>query len=117
VTLVGPQKILVAAYHGSIVVSDCGMERTITEGNAYNVTFLPSADPSTPAQQPQDSGTGSNGNPSGNGNGGGNQKGGRYGIRNHSALIFTAAVAGVLAGVSYAAWHIATESDSTPHSN
>jgi hypothetical protein len=37
VSIVGPDKILVAAYHGSLVVSGAGIERTITEGNAFNV--------------------------------------------------------------------------------
>ena len=39
VTLISPQKILVAAYHGSVVVSNGTTERTIAEGDAYNVSL------------------------------------------------------------------------------
>jgi hypothetical protein len=107
VTLVGPQKILVAAYHGSLVVSNAGMERTIAEGDAYNVSL---------AQGPQGSGTGTDDNTDTANSNGSNQKGG-YAIHNHQPLIFTAVVAGILAGVGYAVWHFANESDYTPPSN
>jgi hypothetical protein len=109
VTLISPQKILVAAYHGSVVVSNGTTERTIAEGDAYNVSL---------AQAPQGSGTGNDdNNGNGNGNSNGNQKGGGYAIHNAEPLIFTAVVAGIMAGVGYAIWRVADESDSTPPSN
>jgi len=110
VTLIGSQQILVAAYHGSIVVSNAGMERTIAEGDAYNVSL---------AQGPQGAGTGNDDNTDNpdNGNNGGNQKRGGYAIHNHAPLIFTAVVAGVLGGLGYAVWHFSTESDYVPPSN
>lgn len=45
VTILGPRKILVAAYHGSLVVAGNGVRRTIPEGDSYNVTFVPEAQP------------------------------------------------------------------------
>ncbi len=122
VTIVGPQKILVAAYRGSILVSGGGVERIVKEGDAYNVTFLPNADPSALAQGPQGAGA-SNGTDKDNGNdngnnqndSGNNQKGGGYAVQNHGPIIFTAVVLGIAAGGAFAAWHVATESDSTPH--
>lgn len=107
VTLISPQKILVAAYHGSIVVSNAGVERTIAEGDAYNVSL---------AQGPQGAGTGNDDNTD-NGNNGGNKKGGGYAIHNNAPIIFTAVVAGVLGGLGYAVWHFSTESDYVPPSN
>lgn len=107
VTLVGPQQILVAAYHGAIVVSNAGVERTIAEGDAYNVSL---------AQGPQGAGTGNDDNTD-DGNNGGNKKRGGYAIHNNAPLIFTAVVAGVLGGLGYAVWHFSTESDYVPPSN
>jgi len=104
VTLVGPQTIMVAAYHGSLVVSYAGVERVIAEGDAFNVSF---------AQGPMGAGTGDDDNNAGGGNGG-NQSGG-YAIKNHGPLIFTAVFAGALAGLGFLVWHFTTESDSTPH--
>ena len=45
VTILGPRTILVAAYHGSLVVAGSGVQRTIPEGDSYNVTFVPDAAP------------------------------------------------------------------------
>ena len=94
VTVVGPNKILVAAYHGSLVVSGAGIERTITEGNAYNVTLSPDPEPAGADPSP---GTPTpafhNGRPT---------------------LLFELIMVGVSAGVGYAIWHYTTESDTTP---
>ena len=109
VTIVGPRKILVAAYHGSLVVTGSGVERTIKEGDAFNVTFLP--DP----QGPAGAGTGDAGP---GGNSGGNQGGNgntRHAVVNHGQLIFDSIVIGALFGAGLAAWDLATESDSQPH--
>jgi hypothetical protein len=112
VTLVGPQKILVAAYHGSLVVSNGGMERTIAEGNAFNVSL---------AQNAQGAGTDNDSTDNGNSNGGnqGNQGNHKvhYGIHSSEPLIFTAVMGGILAGVGYGVWSLSDESDSTPPSN
>jgi len=103
VTLIAPGKIMVAAYHGSIVVSNAGVERTIPEGEAYNVAL---------AQDGQSTGTGDDNNTdNGNSNGTGNQQG----IHNHGPIIFTAVVSGILAGAGYAVWHVVTESASAPN--
>lgn len=108
VTLLGPQQILVAAYHGAIVVSGAGVERTIKEGDAFNVSLLPNADPSAPDQGPQGAGTGNN---NGNNNGNSNTQ---KGIQNYGQVIFTAAVLGMAAGGAYAAWDLTTESNPNP---
>jgi hypothetical protein len=94
VTILGPQKILVAAYHGSLVVAGAGVERTIPEGNAYNVTLTPDSDPAAagpapaapkPALHPA-----------------------------VGSLAFDLVLLGVAGGLGYAAWHFATESDTVP---
>lgn len=41
VSIAGPHKILVSAYHGDLVFDGNGEERTIKEGEAYNVSFVP----------------------------------------------------------------------------
>ncbi len=94
VTILGPQKILVAAYHGSLVVAGAGIERTIPEGDAYNVTLTPDSEPAgagsapaapKPALHPA-----------------------------VGSLAFDLVVLGVAGGLGYAAWHFATESDTVP---
>lgn len=102
VTLVGPNTIMVAAYRGSLLVTGNGAERVIPEGDSFNVTFLPDADP---AQGPQGAGTGNTKS----------QRPSSYGVANHGQLVFTAIVIGLAAGGAYAAWHYATESDPHPH--
>jgi hypothetical protein len=109
VTIVGPQKILVAAYHGSLVVTGSGVERTIKEGDAFNVTFLP--DPQGPAGAGT-GGTGQGGNSGGSQGGNGNT---HHAVLNHGQLIFDSIVIGVLFGAGFGAWELATESDSQPH--
>ncbi len=100
VTLVSPKTILVAAYKGSLVVSSNGIERTIPQGNAYNVTFADANDP-----QNQGGGT------SAGGNGNGRTV---YSVSNHGQVIFTIIVLAAAAGGAYAAWRLANDSDSTP---
>jgi hypothetical protein len=114
VTIVAPEKILVSAYHGALVVAGGGVERTIKEGDAFNVTLV--LDP----QGPDGAGTGNQGqggNSGGNQNGSGNGGNGNshYGVRNHAHLIFDAFFIGAFSGAGFAAWHLATESDSQPH--
>jgi hypothetical protein len=104
VTIVGPRTILVAAYRGSLIVSGTGIERTIPEGNSFNVTLAADADP----QGPQ-------GAEGGNGGNGSSRQRTTRGVANHDAIIFTAVVLGAAAGGAYAAWHFTTESDPTPH--
>jgi hypothetical protein len=93
VTIVGPKKILVAAYHGSLVVSGPGVERTIPEGDAFNVSLLP--DPQPAAEPPAGSPT-----PAFHPGAG--------------SLVFDLVILGAAAGVGYAIWHYTTESDTTP---
>ena len=92
VTIIGPKKILVAAYHGSLVVSGPGVERTIPEGNAFNVSLLPDPEPPTPAagapKPAFHSGAGS--------------------------LVFDLVILGAAAGIGYVIWHYTTESDPNP---
>lgn len=122
VTLLGPQKISVAAYHGDLVVTGAGVERIIKEGNAFNITFVPDS------QAPEGAGTGDRtATPSDNSGSGGsdrvgqnggsqkkNGKGTRPAVRNHSQLIFDAMIVGAFAGGGIAAWQVATESSSVP---
>jgi hypothetical protein len=112
VTIIGPQKILVAAHRGSLVVAGSGVERTINEGDAFNVTFVP--DPQGPEGTGTDSHSDQQSGTSG-GNNGGNGNGNHYALKNHSRLIFDSIVIGVLAGAGVGAWELATESDSKPH--
>jgi hypothetical protein len=96
VTLTGPQKMLVSAYKGDLVVERNGMARTIKAGEAYNVTYVPDPAPAaTPTPNPPQGG-------SGTGNGISGQ------------LIFDAVVIGgaVLAGALL--YHYESMSDSTP---
>ena len=104
VTIVGPGKIMVAAYHGAIVVSNAGFERTIAEGNAYNVSL---------AQGPEGAGTG-NGSDDNSGN---TNNVPQQAIHNYEPLVFTAIIMGTLAGLGYLVWHYANESDPSPPSN
>ena len=94
---------MVAAYHGAIVVSNAGFERTIAEGNAYNVSL---------AQGPEGSGTGTNSDDNS-----GNTNVPQKAIHNYEPLVFTAIIMGTLAGLGYLVWHYANESDPTPPSN
>ena len=97
VTILGPRKILVAAYHGSLVVAGAGVQRTIPEGDSYNVTFVPEAQPggaepaaAAPAGSPQP------------------------GLSSHGSLVFDIIIIGGAAGLGYLFWHIATESPTHP---
>jgi hypothetical protein len=108
VTLVGPHQIMVAAYRGSLVIANAGVERTIVEGTAYNVSL---------AQGTGTANDDSAGNGSGNGNGNGNNQGGGYPVHNYGPLIFTTVFAGGLSGLGYTIWHFATESNYVPASN
>jgi hypothetical protein len=94
VSIVGPNKILVAAYHGSLVVNGAGTERTITEGNAFNISLSPDPEPAGADPAP--------GSPQ------------RAYTSGHQALVVTAVVGGGLAVAGYFAWHYATESDTNP---
>ena len=98
VTILGPQKILVAAYHGSLVVAGSGVQRTIPEGDSYNVTLVPDAAPggAEPSALP----------PAGSP---------KPGLNTHGTLVFDLIVIGAAAGVGYAIWHYTTESDPHPH--
>ena len=109
VTIIGPRTILVAAYRGSLIVGGNGIERTIPEGNSFNVTLAADADSQGPQGAEQGAGGGNNG---GNGN---SRQGTTRGVANHDAIIFTAVVLGAAAGGAYAAWHFTTESDPAPH--
>ena len=93
VTIAAPDTILVAAYHGSLVVNGHGEERTIKEGDAYNVKFAPDATPvpepaGAPPKQAYNSGAGH--------------------------LIFTLVFLGVAGTTSYLIYHYEQESDSAP---
>ena len=94
VTLVGPKKILVAAYHGTLIVKGVGIERTITEGNAFNISLAPDPEPAGAGPTPASP------KPALHGGGG--------------VLIFDAVILGAAGGVGYAIWHYTTESDPTP---
>lgn len=108
VTLVGQHTILVAAYRGSLLVSANGVERTISEGNSFSVTFVPDGDSSSAAQDQQGGGTD-------NDNGNGKQKRStQYGVTYNGQIVFTAIFIGLAAGGAYAAWHYATESNPNP---
>jgi hypothetical protein len=97
VTILGPQKIMVAAYHGGLVVEGSGISRTIKEVDTYNITFVPAsepagADPAPAAPKPVPA-----------------LQGGFAG-----SLIFDGVVLGAAAVTGYLFWHYFTESDSTP---
>ncbi len=93
---------MVAAYHGAIVVSNAGFQRTIAEGNAYDVSL---------AQGPEGSGIGT-----GSDDNSGSTNVPQKAIHNYE-LVFTAIIMGTLAGLGYLVWHVANESDPTPPSN
>jgi hypothetical protein len=97
VTITAPDTILVSAYHGSLVVNGHGEERTIKEGEAYNVKFVPdpapaavpTADPAgAPPPRAYNSGTGH--------------------------LIFALVIVGIAAVVGAIIYHKEAESDSVP---
>lgn len=96
ITILGPQKILVASYHGSLVVSGSGMERTVTEGNAYNVTFVPSAEPAAADPNPASP------TPA-------------FHRAGPGSLVFDLVVLGVMGVTAALVWHFYAESDSTPN--
>ena len=98
VTIVSPQKILVSAYHGSLIVLGSGVERTINEGDAFNVELSPSANPATPGPDASQE-----------------NKKPHYALSNHSSLVFTAVTLALTASGAFAARYFASESDSTPH--
>ena len=95
VTVVAPDHIIVAAYHGSLVVSGYGDERTVKEGETYNVSLAP--DPPEPASsQPPVPGFHSG----------------------HGHLLFTVMFVAASAIVSWRLYHhFAYESDPNPPSN
>lgn len=63
ITLTGPQKMLVSAYKGDLVVERNGAARTIKAGEAYNVTYVPDPAPAAPPSPvPPQQGGGSGGN-------------------------------------------------------
>jgi hypothetical protein len=92
VTIVAPDTILVAAYRGSLVVNGHGEERTIKEGEAYNVRFVPDSAPAEPANSPPQKAYNS-----GNGH-----------------LIFALTFVGISAVISGIIYHQEAESDSAP---
>jgi hypothetical protein len=94
VTILGQNKILVAAYHGSLLVSGAGIERTITEGNAFNITLSPDPEPAGADPAP--------GSPQ------------RAYHSGHPGLIFDGVILGGFAAAGYVAWHYSTESDTNP---
>lgn len=93
VTVTGPQSILVAAYHGSLLVSGSAGERTIKEGDAYNVSLAPDATaaPANPAPTPAPV----------------------SGLQNH--YVFDAVVLGAAAGAAAAFWVVFGNSDYHVH--
>ena len=94
VTITGQDKILVAAYHGSLVVEGNGVERTIKEGDAYNVSLAdppPPADPNPSSPKPAVT------------NGAGR------------TIVFDAVLLGGGAVAGYVIWHYTTESDTNPN--
>jgi ferric-dicitrate binding protein FerR (iron transport regulator) len=91
VTIVGADKILVAAYHGALVVERNGQERIVKEGDAYNVSFLPDA---APGADPVPTSP-------------------KQALRSGS-LVFDLIVLGGAAFAGYEIWHHLTESDSAP---
>jgi ferric-dicitrate binding protein FerR (iron transport regulator) len=96
VTITGPQSILVASYHGALLLSGSGGERTITEGDAYNVSLAPDPNPAAtpaspgPAPAPPVSG-----------------------LQNH--YVFDAVVIGAAAGAAAAFWVVFGNSDYHTH--
>jgi hypothetical protein len=93
VTITAPDAILVTAYHGSLILNGHGEERTIKEGEAYNVTFVPDPSPAAepagaPPQRAYNSGTGH--------------------------LIVALAIVGIAAAAGAIIYHQEAESDSTP---
>lgn len=92
VTIAGPDTILVAAYRGSLIVNGHGEERTIKEGEAYNVRLAQDAAP-----VPQDAGAPPHQ---------------AYHTAEH--LIFTLVFLGVAGTASYLIYHYEAESDSVP---
>jgi hypothetical protein len=61
VTITGPQKMLVSAYRGDLVVERNGTARTIKAGEAYNVTYVPDPAPAAPPSGTPPQGAGSRG--------------------------------------------------------
>ncbi|MGH9690522.1 MAG: hypothetical protein ACRD4C_05445 [Candidatus Acidiferrales bacterium] len=96
VTLTSPQKILVAAYHGDLVVEGNGGERTVKEGEAYNVTFVPDAASASPESVPASPTPALGPGPGGH-------------------LLFDAVVLAGAGGFGYLMWHVFTESDDHVH--
>ena len=97
VTILGPEKILVAAYHGSLVVVGNSAERTIPEGNSYNITFSPSSEPAPASASPASPPV----------------PGLHHGVP--GSLWFDLIVLGAAGGLGYFFWHHFTESDNHPH--
>lgn len=54
VTIIGPQEIIVTAYHGSLVLDNEGELHTIPEGKSYRVTMDPEPATATPAAMSRD---------------------------------------------------------------
>jgi hypothetical protein len=103
VTIVGPRKILVASYHGSLVVAGSGIQRTIPEGNSYNVTFVPSSDSSgaNPAGSGADPAAAAPAGPP-------------KPALTSGSLVFDLVMIGAAGGFGYFLWHHFTESDPNP---
>jgi len=104
VTILSPQKIMVAAYHGSLAVEGSGISRTIKEGDTFNVTFVAASDPAgaepTPAAAPSPA---PNPAPVPALHGGG-----------PGSLVFDAVIIGAAALTGALVWHFETESNWTP---
>ena len=97
VSIAGPHKILVAAYHGDLVVDGNGQERTIKEGEAYNVSFVPDTTSSSASAEKSDSPTPALG----------------PGKTGH--IIFDAVIISAAGVAAYYIWQESTESDDRIH--
>jgi hypothetical protein len=102
VTILGPHKIMVAAYHGGLVVEGSGISRTIKEGDSFNVTFVPTSDPAGGSPSASDPAPAPAPTPVPALQGG------------PGSLVFDAIFIGAFALAGSLIWHYETESDSTP---
>ncbi len=108
VTILGPQKIMVAAYHGGLVVEGSGISRTIKEGDTYNVTFVPASDPAGAEPSPAAAAS-----PAANSSPAPTPVPALHG--GPGSLVFDVVFIGGAALVGgYLVWHYKTESDSAP---
>jgi hypothetical protein len=109
VTILGPQKIMVAAYHGALVVEGNGISRTIKEGDTFNVTFVPASDPADAEPSPA---AGSSPAPASNPAPAPTPVPALHG--GPGSLVFDAVFIGAFAVTGYLIWHYETESNWTP---